>query len=284
MILDFELLAKVGLNQYERQTLLALLRRGVADASTLCEDGEIPSSKIYQATERLEKLGLISIQRSRPRLFAAMSPEPVIDRLAELAREEAESFAEATKALLDVVRGSESASRSTNAFADMAMGRAQHVSRHLVHLSAAKLSIVSYLEHPDIQAISAALSQDLNILRRIRKNAEGAGINHRIVFGFDHREAPALLEFLKTFRNELRSATGIRYAGVLGHPFHVIDGETVILSLDNPFLPDRRVASLMIRNQELAQTLTRGFDSLWEKAMKSLQEVNFDPRVSPRRT
>lgn len=275
-MVDFELLAQVGLNQYERQTLLALLRRGIADASTLCEEGDIPTSKIYQATEKLEKLGLISIQRSRPRLFAAMSPEVVVDRLGALARQEAETFAEAAKGLLDVINEGEALQRATHTFADMALGGSQYVQRHLIQLSVAKSSIISYMEHPDLQAISDA-AHDTNILRRIRNNAETKGIHHRIVFGFNHRDAPQLIAFLKSFRQELRSATGIRYAGVLGHPFHVIDGEVVILSLDNPFLPERRVASLLIRNVELSQTLTLGFDSLWSKAMKSLTEIDVHP-------
>lgn len=29
-----------------------------------------------------------------------------------------------------------------------------------------------------------------------------------------------------------------------------------------------------------AQNLAQGFDGLWRKAMKSLQEINFDPRGS----
>lgn len=71
--------------------------------------------------------------------------------------------------------------------------------------------------------------------------------------------------------------TGIRFAGELGQPFHVVDNEVVILCLDNAFLPERRFASLLIRNEELAGVLTEGFERLWGKAMKSLREIDVHP-------
>lgn len=279
-MIDFETLSKIGLTQYERQSLVALLKRGTADAATLCEEGEVPTSKIYQATERLEKLGLISIQRSRPRRFAAMSVEAVVDRIAEIAREEAERIAEDSRQLIEAIREAQGASMPISGFADVAMGRMQHVRRHVSMLSSATSSIISYLELPDIQAIYAAQREGLNVLRSIRKNAEANGVLHRIVFGFGPRDAPVLIQFLKDFHSELRSATGVRYAGLLGHPFHVIDGETVILSLDNPFLPERRFSSLMLRSAELAAPMSQGFEGLWQKSMRNLQEISFDPRVT----
>lgn len=276
---DFEVLEQIGLTQYERQTLIALLKRGVADAATLCEEGEVPSSKVYSATEKLARIGLISIQRSRPRLFAALSVEAVVDRCSEIARERAEKFAEESQSLIDAIRQAQGANKPASAFADVVLGRIPHVQRHVSLLAAAEKSIVSYLEVPDIEALYEARQAGQNVLRTVRKNVESKGIQHAIVFGFGPRDAPRLLEFLKDFGVELRAATGVRYAGLLGHPFHVVDNETVILGLDNPFLAERRFGSVMMRSKELAVPLARGFDELWKKSMKSLREISFDPRT-----
>ena len=43
-------------------------------------------------------------------------------------------------------------------------------------------------------------------------------------------------------------------------------------------VPEGRFASLLIRDNELALNLAEGFETLWRKAMRSLQEINFDPR------
>jgi len=57
-----------------------------------------------------------------------------------------------------------------------------------------------------------------------------------------------------------------------------VDEEVVVLPLDHPFVPGGRFASLLIRDAELARDLAHGFEELWRKAMRNLQEINFDPR------
>jgi hypothetical protein len=117
-----------------------------------------------------------------------------------------------------------------------------------------------------------------HILRRIAKNAAEHGVEHRVVFGFSYQNAGQLVEFLKTHRHDLRQVTGVRYSGELGHPFHVVDDETVVLPLDHPFVKEGRFASLLVRDRELADSLAEGFHELWRKAMKSLREIQVDPR------
>jgi len=58
----------------------------------------------------------------------------------------------------------------------------------------------------------------------------------------------------------------------------VVDEDVVVLPLDHPFVPGGRFASLLIRDAELARDLAHGFEELWRKAMRNLQEINFDPR------
>jgi hypothetical protein len=45
-------------------------------------------------------------------------------------------------------------------------------------------------------------------------------------------------------------------------------------------IPERRFASLLVRDRDLAKNLAAGFEGLWRKAMRSLQEIHFDPRGS----
>lgn len=168
--------------------------------------------------------------------------------------------------------------RGTHPFVDLALGAESHVKRHLVHLADAKDRILSYMECSDLSSIDQAIETGFPILRRIGRNAAERQIRHQVVFGFSYRTAPQLLEFLKRHRAEVRNLTGVRYSGEVGHPFHVVDERIVILPLDHPFIPEGRFASLLIRDQELARNLANGFEKLWRKAMRSLQEINVDPR------
>jgi len=274
---DLELLEELDLSRDERSGLAALMSLGVSDAATLCRVGEIPSSKVYRAMERLAELGLVEIQPTRPKQYAALSADVVVDRAVNLAQERTERFARGTKDLRRTLAALPERLRGRQTFVDLALGMESHVRRHLVHLANATTRILSYMERGDLAAIDQAVAGGFPILRRIARNAAKRKLEHRVVFGFSYRNAPVLIEFLKRHRAEIRHLTGVRYSGELGHPFHVVDDESVVLPLDHPFVPEGRFASLLVRDRELAGSLAGGFNTLWRKAMRDVREVGFQP-------
>lgn len=275
---DPEQLAEIGLGLYERKALATLMVFGVADAAALCREGAVPTSKIYRAMEKLAQLGLAQIQPTRPRLYAALPAETVVERVVELARERADRFAGQAGELRKMLGGLQGRVRGRHTFVDLALGAESHVKRHLVHLATARRQILSYLEQGDLVAIDQAIAQGFPALRRIARNTAARRVEHRMIFGFSYRSAPTLVEFLRKHRADLRQVTGVRYSGELGHPFHVLDEETVLLPLDHPFVREGRFASLLIRDPDLAASLAQGFQELWRQAMRDLREVSVDPR------
>jgi sugar-specific transcriptional regulator TrmB len=271
-------LEDIGLSLYERKALLALMLCGVADAATLCREGEVPSSKIYLAMEKLAGLGLVQVQPTRPKMFAALPTDVVVARIVDVARERAERFAASAPALAATLASLRSRARGRQPFVDLALGIDGHIRRHLVPLAAARKRILSYMERGDLLALDAAVADGFPILRRIAKNTAARGVDHQVVFGFSYQTARTLVDFLKRHRADLRHVTGVRYSSELGHPFHVVDDETVIVPLDHPFVKEGRFASLLIRDRELAESLSDGFHTLWRKAMRSLREIAVDPR------
>ena len=263
-------LEDIGLTLYERKALMTLM--------LCCREGDIPTSKIYLAVEKLAKLGLVQIQPTRPRMFAALPVETVVSRVVEISRDRAERFAAAAPELSATLQGLQARVRGRQPFVDLALGIDAHVRRHLVPLAAARTRILSYLERWDLVALDAAVAAGFPILRRIAKNAAEHGVAHQMVFGFSYQSAPMLVDFLKRHRVDLRHVTSVRYSSELGHPFHVVDDELVVVPLDHPFVEEGRFASLMIRDRELADSLAEGFQAVWRKAMRSLREVQVDPR------
>ena len=277
-LMDPDQLEHIGLVLYERKALMALMLCGVADAATLCREGSVPTSKIYLAMEKLAGLGLVQIQPTRPRMFAALPPELVVSRIIEIARDRSDRFAAQASDLQATFAGLRSRARGRHPFVDLALGVEGHIRRHLVPLAAARKRILSYMEAGDLMAIDTAVTGGFPILRRIAKNAAEHGVEHQVVFGFSYQSAGHLVEFLKVHRHDLRQVTGVRYSAELGHPFHVVDDDTVVLPLDHPFVREGRFASLLVRDRELADSLAEGFQELWRKAMKSLREIQVDPR------
>jgi sugar-specific transcriptional regulator TrmB len=281
---DVALLDEAGFTLYEKRALVTLALAGVADAATLCREGEIPTSKIYQAMEKLGALGLIEIQRTRPKLYSALAPDLVVDRLIEIAQERADEFATRSARLREVLRALPGRLKGRRTFVDLALGTESHVKRHLVRLASARHRVLSYLEEGDLAALDRLAREGFDVLKRIARNAAARGVAHRVVFGFESRNAPRLLQFLRTHGPSLADLSGVRYSGELGHPFHVMDEDTVILSLDHPFVPEGRFASLLVRDAALAESLAQGFGTLFQKALADLSELRFHPRSASRRS
>lgn len=275
---DFALLDEAGFSLYEKRALVTLARMSVADAAALCREGEIPTSKIYLAMEKLTRLGLAEAQPTRPKLYSALAPNLVVERLVAIARERADLFAGRSEELREALTRLPGRLRGRQTFVDMALGVESHIKRHVARLASARERVLSYLEEGDLLAMDSVAAEGWDVVKRIGKNAEERRLDHRVVFGFSDRTAPRLIAFLRDHAPALAHLTGVRYSGELGHPFHVIDGETVILSLDHPFVPEGRFASFLVRDRGLAESLSAGFETLWQKALKDLREIRFHPR------
>ncbi len=274
---ELEILAELGFTHYERRTLSTLMLQGVADAETLCREGDIPSSKVYLALEKLGHLGLVEMQPTRPKLYSALSTDAIFSRLIEISRERADRFAAEAKKVREQFAAVPSREAGRTTFVDLALGPTSHVKRHLIRLATAKRRIWSYMEQGDLVAIDQSKGSGSPVLRRIARNAAEHKVDQRVVFGFGYRTAPKLVAFLKRNKSNLEHVTGVRYSGEFGHPFHVIDDDIVILCVDHPFVPEGRVASLMVRDSALAHRLADGFETLWTKAMRNLREISFQP-------
>ncbi|MBN8740972.1 MAG: hypothetical protein BGP24_20575 [Lysobacterales bacterium 69-70] len=279
---EFGLLDEAGFGSYEKRALVALAVHGVSDAATLCREADIPTSKIYAAMEKLARLGLIEVRRSRPQLYAALPPEPLIERLNAIARERAEAFAAASTQLRAAFEKLPRRLKSSQSRVDLALGADSHIKRHVSRLAGARERVLSYLEAGDIVAIRALRDEGFDVLKTVARERERGNVEHRAIFGFSDRNAPQLLAFLRDFAAATRTLSGVRYSGEIGHPFHVVDDDLVILALDHPFIGDGRFASLLVQDAALAAQLAEGFEQLWQRALKNLREIRAWPGRSGR--
>lgn len=76
-----DLLKELGLSQYEAQTLINLLRLGTATAQDIARVGDVPRTRVYEATDRLHELGFVDIQHTTPRKFTVISQETIVRTL-----------------------------------------------------------------------------------------------------------------------------------------------------------------------------------------------------------
>jgi sugar-specific transcriptional regulator TrmB len=76
-----EVLGKVGLTQYEARAYIALVARGVGDATTLAAAAGIPRTSAYKVLESLAAKGYAQPTGGKPILFRPTPPLDVADTL-----------------------------------------------------------------------------------------------------------------------------------------------------------------------------------------------------------
>jgi sugar-specific transcriptional regulator TrmB len=76
-----EILQEFGLTEYRAKSFVALTRLGEGTAKEVSEVAEIPQARVYDCMDALHERGLVDVQRSKPRLFRAVSIEEAIEKL-----------------------------------------------------------------------------------------------------------------------------------------------------------------------------------------------------------
>ena len=96
-----EVLARVGLTQYEARAYIGLVARGLGDATAIAQSAGIPRTSAYKVLESLVQKGYAKATGGKPILFRPTPPldvaetlkgsiQEVFQALAELHREVAE--------------------------------------------------------------------------------------------------------------------------------------------------------------------------------------------------
>jgi sugar-specific transcriptional regulator TrmB len=91
---DFEvinLLESVGLTKNQALVYLELVKRQSAEASTLCDETGIKNSKIYGILSKLEILGLIVVETTKPKKYRVLLLEESLENLANVIKIEYET-------------------------------------------------------------------------------------------------------------------------------------------------------------------------------------------------
>lgn len=74
-------LRDLGLTDYEAQTLIALVRLGTGTAKDIADAGGPPRSRVYDAIESLQELGLVDVQYATPQRFTTISRDSIVRKL-----------------------------------------------------------------------------------------------------------------------------------------------------------------------------------------------------------
>ncbi|HLE05955.1 MAG TPA: helix-turn-helix domain-containing protein, partial [Candidatus Nanoarchaeia archaeon] len=91
-----DLLRKLGLNKYESDAYVALVKLGSASAFNISKASSVPFGRIYDSLNVLEIKGLVEVVPTKPKKYKAVDPTSALNTLVD------EGFNELTKIRADI--------------------------------------------------------------------------------------------------------------------------------------------------------------------------------------
>ncbi|MFA4956135.1 MAG: helix-turn-helix domain-containing protein [Candidatus Methanoperedens sp.] len=266
-----EKLKKLGLTGYESQVYLALLKLGYADADEIALTAKIPMGRIYNVLSGLEEMHLVRAQETRPKRYACVEPAMALSRLSKIKQEELKHASEEIKSLENELTCELSGIVVNNpgkSFWTVAMGdESTELMRETISGSQKELLffMASKIRSERIKT-DLLKEENIGIVRALYETMK-KGVEVKVILNndvdFSKLEGSPVI---KKLLNHLGKELNCRLATIPATPFDIIDGENVLLQMQNPLNPDELFAVVNIRDAKLAGELRTKFFTIWDTA------------------
>jgi sugar-specific transcriptional regulator TrmB len=273
------LLEALGLTKYETNAYLSLLVLGVSDARDLSRASGVPTSKIYETMVRLEALGLVEVQASRPRKFMAREVGEALDELKNAKRREFEGLLRSLPALESRLKIRARTSPKDSTFWSVTTSWHDFANKHLAKAAEAKEEVLIYLdlsgcfgdllqamkEGTEPRKFNEADVRILEAIRNVRKHLRNDKVSFRILVGTGPTDKEAARAWVMStgtpkFYGRFRIAEPGR------QQFLVLDREGVILRLMNPARVGTPLGSTYAQDASLAREIIGAFNEMWDRS------------------
>ncbi|PSP82798.1 TrmB family transcriptional regulator [Halobacteriales archaeon QS_6_64_34] len=74
-------LIELGLTEYEARTLVTLVRIGTGTAKDIADADGVPRTRVYDAAETLQNMGLVDVQHATPQRYTVISRDAIVSKL-----------------------------------------------------------------------------------------------------------------------------------------------------------------------------------------------------------
>ena len=264
------LLRELGLDTYETEAYLKIIELGIAEAGTICKETKVPFGRVYQELNSLVAKGLIEVQNTRPKRYTARKPRLAFKTLVQQKRENVEEqlqkMIETASQLEEIISKKIPTAPKERTFWTTAVGVEEAVEMIRSNFEEAEKEICIILQH-------AYPNEECNY-----KDSEAAVPNEVIKAAERGVKIKALLneefiipkmEYMKErgIKEKIMDKVEIRVMKrAVPSYFEVIDGEKVVLKVNNPKNPGQILAMTKIWNVKLAKEIRDKFEEMWSEA------------------
>jgi len=268
------LLKELGLSNYETEAYLKVVELGIAEASVICNETKIPFGRVYQELNSLVAKGLIEVQNTRPKRYMARKARLAFKTLLQQKRENTEKqlqkTIEAALQIEEIISNKIPARPKERMFWTTAVGVEETAEMIRSNCEDAEKEIcicVILGNKPQNEECGFKDTEStILIFNEVIKAAErGVKIKALLNEEFITPEMDYLEEL--GVKEKIMSKVEIRVMkNAIPSYFEVIDGEKVVLEVENPKNPGQILAMTKIWDVKLAKEIREKFEDLWSEA------------------
>ncbi|MDK2831369.1 MAG: HTH-type transcriptional regulator, sugar sensing transcriptional regulator [Methanolobus sp.] len=267
-------LIKLGLNKYEVDAYLYVLKHGIAEAGAVHKETNIPYGKIYETMNSLVTKGLFEVQNSRPKKYMAKKPSNALNGLyAEKKKQVDEDLENTRKLIIDIgkeideIKTQKPAERSFwitamgNEIPEMTKSNFEEAEKEIcILLYLPKTAASGFHSHSDETNESETRQEMMKAFERGVKlrmlSSKETGMMHTV-----DDESYGI--------NDTSWNIEIRYQDEpFPAYFTIIDNDKVVFSIIDPVEQNNVIAMTKVWDQRLASKLQGKFEEMWKSAKK----------------
>ncbi len=256
----------MGLTNSEIKTYLTLLSGGIMNARDIYQKSDVPFGKIYDVLYSLEKRGLISIQKSRPKMFMVNEPKIGLKNLISEKEKNLQALIEQASNVEEELNKIHHKHPEDSLFWTVILNidfnkKALH-NLHSKIFNETKKELLVYV--PSLSLINKFLMMEEEYFSRYPELLE-KGIKMKFITGQFNNKDKSILKTIFQHIIAHKNFT-IKHSTIISQPFVIIDSEKIFVSIKNPVKPDEYLAGLYLWKKDFAIELKNKFENIWEQA------------------
>lgn len=278
-----EFLKSASLSNYEINAYITLLKSSTLTARELSDKSNVPTGRIYEILEVLNKKGMIEIQDSRPKIYKAIAfneaSHNIISHLKNNQERKVSFLIDHAKQLESKINNLSYSikSESSKIFWSTAYGWRSIFELYIKRFNALKESLLmtGFLNENTLKILPLAKQFYKGILVALNR-----GIQVKYLWSFEFDERPLSKE--QKARNEIlfkRLSKKLKDLFNLSSKMHefemkfmqkrvptfydIFDNNRVLIKLQNPIKPWQIFACLNVLDPVLAHDLTEKYEQMW---------------------
>ncbi len=267
---EYEILREFGLSKNEIYTYLTVISMDLSEAKEICSKTHIPSSKIYNILEKLEDLGLIEIQQSRPKKYRPVALDLALESLRQKKREEYVGFKGKLPKLKEFLQSRIKTYETDAVFWNVTINESEIFNRHISRFRFVDFSSFICIDDNMLEKMATG-----KMAEEISLNFKKKKITTKLIIGYrSNQEKAKIMDWVRTRPRKIDAKNQIRILKEdIQVPFGLFDLNKVILLMRHPTKPyEDFLLSIYMVNKKLYEDLVPYFDDIWKRGEPILSE------------